>query len=94
MTVRADGLEPGRLSRQFRLRDVPVIARLDHSGAQVQRGIRVYEVTSGDGAAVDSGAWPMYRFDPRRREKGKNPFQLDCKGNGPRKSMQIYHNMP
>jgi pyruvate-ferredoxin/flavodoxin oxidoreductase len=27
--------------------------------------------------AVDSGYWPLYRFDPRRREAGENPFQLD-----------------
>ena len=29
--------------------------------------------------AVDSGYWPLYRYDPRRRAAGKNPFQLDCK---------------
>jgi len=29
--------------------------------------------------AVDSGYWPLYRYDPRRRAEGKNPFQLDCK---------------
>jgi pyruvate-ferredoxin/flavodoxin oxidoreductase len=29
--------------------------------------------------AVDSGYWPLFRFDPRRRAEGKNPFQLDCK---------------
>ena len=29
--------------------------------------------------AVESGYWPMYRFDPRRRAQGKNPFQLDSK---------------
>jgi len=27
--------------------------------------------------AVDSAYWPLYRFDPRRREAGENPFQLD-----------------
>jgi pyruvate-ferredoxin/flavodoxin oxidoreductase len=30
--------------------------------------------------AVDSGAWPLYRFDPRRAEKNLNPLQLDSKG--------------
>ncbi len=30
-------------------------------------------------AAVDSGAWPLYRFDPRREAKGLNPLQLDSK---------------
>ena len=29
--------------------------------------------------AVDSGYWPLYRYDPRLREEGKNPFQLDSK---------------
>ena len=29
--------------------------------------------------AVKSGYWPLYRFDPRRAEEGKNPLQLDSK---------------
>ena len=29
--------------------------------------------------AVDSGAWPLYRFDPRRIQEGKPPLQLDSK---------------
>ena len=29
--------------------------------------------------AVESGYWPLYRYDPRLREQGKNPFQLDYK---------------
>ena len=27
--------------------------------------------------AVDSGVWPLYRFDPRRIEAGQPPLQLD-----------------
>ena len=27
--------------------------------------------------AVDSGVWPLYRFDPRRVEKGEPPLHLD-----------------
>jgi pyruvate-ferredoxin/flavodoxin oxidoreductase len=27
--------------------------------------------------AVESGYWPLYRFDPRLAAEGKNPFQLD-----------------
>ena len=27
--------------------------------------------------AVDSGYWPLYRYDPRLRDEKKNPFQLD-----------------
>ena len=30
-------------------------------------------------AAVDSGAWILYRYDPRRVAEGKNPLQLDSK---------------
>lgn len=29
--------------------------------------------------AVASGYWPLYRFDPRRADKGLNPFQLDSR---------------
>lgn len=29
--------------------------------------------------AVESGYWHLYRFDPRRKEEGKNPFVLDSK---------------
>jgi len=29
--------------------------------------------------AVDSGYWHLYRFDPRLKEEGKNPFILDSK---------------
>ncbi|NLX62646.1 MAG: pyruvate:ferredoxin (flavodoxin) oxidoreductase, partial [Tissierellia bacterium] len=29
--------------------------------------------------AVETGYWHLYRFDPRRKEEGKNPFVLDSK---------------
>jgi pyruvate-ferredoxin/flavodoxin oxidoreductase len=29
--------------------------------------------------AVESGYWPLYRYDPRLVQAGKNPFQLDYK---------------
>ncbi len=29
--------------------------------------------------AVDSGHWPLFRFDPRKGERGQNPLKLDCK---------------
>jgi pyruvate-ferredoxin/flavodoxin oxidoreductase len=29
--------------------------------------------------AVQSGHWPLFRFDPRRAAEGKNPMQLDSK---------------
>ncbi|GAB4246216.1 pyruvate:ferredoxin (flavodoxin) oxidoreductase [Deferrisoma sp.] len=38
--------------------------------------------------AVESGYWPLYRFDPRRREQGLNPFQLDS--NPPKIPLEDY----
>ena len=32
--------------------------------------------------AVDTGLWNLFRFDPRRKEQGLNPFQLDSKPTG------------
>ncbi|NNF04284.1 MAG: hypothetical protein HKN17_07440 [Rhodothermales bacterium] len=29
--------------------------------------------------AVQSGYWPLYRYDPRRTDSGGNPLQLDSK---------------
>ncbi len=29
--------------------------------------------------AVETGYWPLYRYDPRRKAEGKNPLQLDSK---------------
>jgi len=36
--------------------------------------------------AVTSGRWPLWRYDPRRRERGQRPLQLDS--SPPRGSMQ------
>jgi pyruvate-ferredoxin/flavodoxin oxidoreductase len=30
-------------------------------------------------AVVTSGLWPLYRYDPRLKDQGKNPFQFDSK---------------
>merc|ERR1719230_2237826 len=29
--------------------------------------------------AVDSGYWPLYRYNPVKSDHGKNPFDLDAK---------------
>ena len=29
--------------------------------------------------AVESGYWPLYRYNPQLKAQGKNPFILDCK---------------
>jgi len=38
--------------------------------------------------ANETGYWPVYRFDPRLKEEGKNPFQLDSKP--PKKPLRDY----
>ncbi len=38
--------------------------------------------------AVESGYWHLWRFDPRRKEEGKNPFILDSKK--PKKSFRDF----
>ena len=30
-------------------------------------------------AAVNSGYWPLFRYNPKLAEQGKNPFQLDSR---------------
>jgi pyruvate-ferredoxin/flavodoxin oxidoreductase len=38
--------------------------------------------------AVDSGFWPLYRFDPRRTMVGENPLKMDSKA--PKMSFEQY----
>jgi pyruvate/2-oxoacid:ferredoxin oxidoreductase beta subunit len=42
-------------------------------------GIEMKYMMDEQKKAVESGYWPLYRYDPRRIEKGLNPFQLDSK---------------
>jgi len=42
-------------------------------GIDMSRGMRQQRL------AVESGHWPLYRYDPRRAAQGLNPFQLDSK---------------
>jgi len=39
-----------------------------------------YELSAGldqQKAAVQAGYWPLYRYDPRKRDSGENPLKLD-----------------
>jgi len=45
----------------------------------IAHGIDMTRGMQNQKAAVDSGYWPLYRFDPRLAEQGKNPLQLDSK---------------
>jgi pyruvate-ferredoxin/flavodoxin oxidoreductase len=43
----------------------------------IAHGINMEKGMNHMDKAVQSGHWPLYRFDPRRAEDGDNPLQLD-----------------
>jgi pyruvate-ferredoxin/flavodoxin oxidoreductase len=43
----------------------------------IAHGIDIAKGMSHQKLAVDSGHWPLYRYNPARAGDGKNPFQLD-----------------
>jgi pyruvate-ferredoxin/flavodoxin oxidoreductase len=45
----------------------------------IAHGIDTSKGLSQQKMAVESGYWPLYRFDPRLSAEGKTPFQLDSK---------------
>jgi pyruvate-ferredoxin/flavodoxin oxidoreductase len=45
----------------------------------INHGIDMSKGQEQQKAAVTSGLWPLYRYDPRLKAEGKNPFQLDSK---------------
>jgi pyruvate-ferredoxin/flavodoxin oxidoreductase len=45
----------------------------------IAHGINMRKGLDSHKAAVESGHWPLYRYDPRRAMKGLNPLQLDSK---------------
>jgi pyruvate-ferredoxin/flavodoxin oxidoreductase len=55
----------------------------------IAHGIPMNTAMQEHKAAVDSGAWPLYRYHPGRAEKGENPLQLDSKG--PRMPLKNYY---
>ncbi|HXF62096.1 MAG TPA: thiamine pyrophosphate-dependent enzyme, partial [Caldilineaceae bacterium] len=45
----------------------------------IAHGIDMAKGLEQQALAVQSGYWPLYRYDPRLKAEGKNPFQLDSK---------------
>ncbi len=45
----------------------------------IAHGYSLAEGIEHQNLLVDSGAWPLYRFDPRRIEAGENPLKMDVK---------------
>jgi pyruvate-ferredoxin/flavodoxin oxidoreductase len=45
----------------------------------IAHGINMTKGMGNQKAAVDSGHWPLYRYNPMLAREGKNPFKLDSK---------------
>jgi len=45
----------------------------------IAHGINMASAVDGCKEAVNSGHWPLFRYDPRLADQGKNPLQLDSK---------------
>jgi len=45
----------------------------------IAHGIDMVKGMDQQRLAVESGYWPLYRYDPRLRAEGKNPLQIDSK---------------
>ena len=45
----------------------------------INMGIDMTTAYDRQKAAVQSGVWPLFRFDPRLADEGKNPLQIDSK---------------
>ncbi|MGZ8847741.1 MAG: thiamine pyrophosphate-dependent enzyme, partial [Pyrinomonadaceae bacterium] len=45
----------------------------------IAHGIDMAKGMTQQKLAVESGHWPLYRFDPKLADEGKNPFQLDSR---------------
>lgn len=43
----------------------------------IAHGINMVTAMQNQKAAVDSGQWPLFRFNPERAKQGENPLQLD-----------------
>jgi pyruvate-ferredoxin/flavodoxin oxidoreductase len=49
-------------------------------GQCIAHGIDMAKGMHQQKLAVDSGYWPLYRYDPKLSDENKNPFQLDSHG--------------
>jgi pyruvate-ferredoxin/flavodoxin oxidoreductase len=45
----------------------------------INHGINMGRSQNEEKRAVETGYWVLYRYDPRRKEAGENPFMLDSK---------------
>jgi len=73
----ADDMQTVRAFREAESYDGPsLILAYSHC---IAHGYDLVHGLRQQAAAVHSGHWPLFRYDPRRRVEGKNPLQLDSK---------------
>ncbi len=77
IAVGADDAQTLKAIREAEAYDGPAIV-IAYSHC-IAHGIDMSKGLSQQKLAVDSGAWMLYRYDPRRAEEGKNPLQIDSK---------------
>lgn len=58
----------------------------------IAHGINMRTGMANQEAAVESGHWPLYRFDPRLTVKGRNPLRLDLRA--PKIPLSSYTGFP
>ncbi len=63
---------------------VHVFAGVSHYGIPpdphcIAHGVNLTNGYEEQKKAVASGHWPLYRFDPRLKDEGKNPLQIDSR---------------
>jgi len=74
------GGNPGQTVKAMREADsFPGPSRLIAYSPCIEHGIDMTNPAEAGRLAVRSGYWPVYRYDPRRIDEGKNPLQLDMK---------------
>jgi pyruvate-ferredoxin/flavodoxin oxidoreductase len=57
----------------------------------IAHGINMKTALKNHKAVVDSGQWPLYRYNPERAAQGENPMQLDSRA--PKIPLKEYLNM-
>ncbi len=82
----AMGADPQQTLRAFREAEAfdgpSLIIAYSHC---IAHGIDMRQGLSQQNKAVDSGHWPLVRYDPTLRDRGDNPFMLDS----PRPTIQL-----
>ena len=76
----AMGANPNQAVKAFVEAEVYPGPSLDHRLFTLYRSrIDMIDGYEEQKKAVECGHWPLYRFDPRLKDQGKNPLQLDSK---------------